>query len=52
MWVGASGAKAHVATVDEATIREAAIRVDRDGVKVRPRLGPPVCQHWRLSSGA
>jgi hypothetical protein len=38
MWVGASGAKAEVATVDEVTFREAEIRVDQDGVQVHPTV--------------
>jgi hypothetical protein len=32
IWVGASGAKAAVATADEVTIRGAEIWVDQDGV--------------------
>jgi hypothetical protein len=45
MQVGAIGAKAEVATVDEVTMREARIRVD--GVQVCP-----ACLHCRLSRHA
>jgi hypothetical protein len=38
VWVGASGAMAEVATVDEVTVGEAEIRGDRDGVQVSPRV--------------
>jgi hypothetical protein len=37
-WVGCSGAKAEVATVDKVTIEEAKIRVDQDGLPVSPRV--------------
>jgi hypothetical protein len=36
VWVGYSGAKAEMATVDEVTIGEAEIGVDRDGFQVSP----------------
>jgi hypothetical protein len=38
MWVGASSAKAEMATVDEVAIGEPQIRVDRDGVQVSPHV--------------
>jgi hypothetical protein len=38
MWAGASIAKVEVATVDEVTIKEAEIWVDRDGVEVHPSM--------------
>jgi hypothetical protein len=37
MRVGADSAKAEVATVDEVTVREAEIQIDRDGVQVSLR---------------
>jgi hypothetical protein len=36
VWVGYSGAKVEMATVDEVTIRDAEIGVDRDCVQVSP----------------
>jgi hypothetical protein len=36
--VGASGAKAEVATVDEVAVREAEVRGHRDGVQVSPSV--------------
>jgi hypothetical protein len=38
VWVGASSAKAEVATVDEVAVKEAETRVDRGGVQVSPRV--------------
>jgi hypothetical protein len=38
MWVGASGVKEEVATVDEVTIREAKIRIDWDNARVSPSM--------------
>jgi hypothetical protein len=38
VWIGASGDKAEVATVDEVAVGEAEIWGDRDGVQVSPRV--------------
>jgi hypothetical protein len=43
--VGASRAKAEVATVDEVAVGEAEIRVDRDGVQVSPRVPALETEH-------
>jgi hypothetical protein len=45
MWVGASSAKAEMATVHEVAIGEAEIRVDRDGVQVSPRVPELETEH-------
>jgi hypothetical protein len=38
MRVGASSAKAEVATIDEVAVRDAEIRLDWEGVQVSPRV--------------
>jgi hypothetical protein len=55
MWVGANGAKAEVAAVDDVAVREAQIRGDRDSVQVSPRMpalerSQQICAQ-KLSSG-
>jgi hypothetical protein len=45
MWVGASSAKAEMATADEFAIGEAEIRGDRDGVQVSPRVPALEAEH-------
>jgi hypothetical protein len=47
MWVGASGAKAEVATVDEVTVRR-----QRYGLTGTVSRCTPECRQWRLSSRA
>jgi hypothetical protein len=55
MWVGASGVKAEVATVDELANREAGIRVDRNSVQVS-RCAPALeteqscAMRWEVAS--